>query len=244
MVVSSPLHSTGEDKGRAKEGASGSHPGVPATKRERKTMDIHSCQLSLQEIAEGFNPSPPRDESKVHVSDLRDALLEILGRQKREAEVPDWVKNLGSFGLIWEQVLVDTAREIARQRGLWFRKGTLIYEVDGVVGSLDGLAIQPHILTPVAVWECKTRWKAEELPTDNEKYMIQAKAYCWMAGVSQCWFPMLNIATRPPNMIQWLHVVDFSAQELMENWQSLLKMKPMTEKRKLQESALGEEKRW
>jgi hypothetical protein len=205
-------------------------------------MEIQSTQLDMENVAEAFNPSFPRNESKVHVSELRDALLETLGLRKGdEDELPKWVKNLGSFGLIWEKVLWDVAQCEAIERDLHFSRGNsssgpIILETDGVIGSLDGIIYtEPGPVSesrPVAVWECKTRWKAQELPTENDKYMIQAKAYCWMAGVTQCWFPVLNMGGRPPDMTQWLHIIDFSAQELMENWQSLLRMKPMVEKRK------------
>jgi len=198
-------------------------------------MNIESVQLDLQNVADTFNPPAFRNESKIHVSDLRDALLETLGlRKEEEDDLPQWVKNLGSFGLIWEKVLWEVAQCEAIERGLVFDHGDsfhgpLVLEVDSVVGSLDGII---HNGPPVAVWECKTRWKDVELPTENERYMIQAKAYCWMAGVTQCWFPVLNIGGRPPDMTQWLHIIDFTAMELMENWQSLLRMKPMVERKK------------
>ena len=200
-------------------------------------MNIESVQIDLQQVTDFFNPPSPRDESRVHVSELRDALLETLGlRKDEEGELPQWVRNLGNFGLIWEKVLYDPTMNLARERGLWFTHETLenlpiVLTADGVLGSVDGL-ITTSGGTLVAVWECKTRWKAAELPTENDRYMIQAKAYCWMAGVTQCWFPVLNIGGRPPDMTQWLHVIDFTPQELLENWQSLMKMKPMVVKRK------------
>lgn len=207
-------------------------------------MEIQSTQLDLQVVADTFSPPHHRNESKVHVSELRDALLETLGKgqKKDEDELPQWVKNLGNFGIIWEKVLWDVAECEAIERGLTFRhQPAIVIEVDGIIGSLDGLLIKERYVNgsfnmvdtiPVAVWECKTRWKAQELPTENDKYMIQAKAYCWMVGVTQCWFPVLNLGGRPPDMTQWLHIVDFTAIELMENWKALLNMKPMVERRK------------
>lgn len=198
-------------------------------------MEIQSIQLDLQEIAADFHPPTDRDESKVHVTDLRDALLETLGLQKREEKLPQWVKNLGSFGTIWEKVIYSQIRSQVWSDAPPERhfQGALTLETDDVIGSLDGLITERYRGgKPLAVWENKTRWKAVELPTDNDKYMIQAKAYCWMAGCSQCWFSVLNISARPPNMVQWLHVIDFTAMELMENWQSLMHMKPMVERQK------------
>ena len=205
-------------------------------------MEIQSVELDLEEVAAAFDPPSDRDESKVHVSELRDALLETLGVQKPpESETPQWVKNLGSFGLIWEKVLWESMYNEAVSQDLHFKKGTIVLEQDGIIGSLDGLLYpraqinRPDSQKPTAVWENKTRWHHDEIPIDNEKYMIQAKAYCWMAGVRQCWFPVLNISSRPPNMRQWLHIIEFTAQELMDNWKSLLLMKPMMEKRKFGE---------
>jgi hypothetical protein len=195
-------------------------------------VDIQSTELDLQQVASLFDSPADRDESKVHVSELRDALLETLGIQKpREEELPQWVRNLGSFGLIWEKVLETAIHHEASDRNLRFKRGTFTYEVDGVLGSLDGLITNKEG-KPVAVEENKTRWKAEELPTDNDKFMIQGKAYCWMAGVTTCWFPVLNIASRPPNLRQWLHIIEFTPMELAENWKSLMAMKPMVERRK------------
>ena len=198
-------------------------------------MKIQSTQLSMGEVAETFHPSDPRDESKIHISDLRDTLLETLGLQRgKEKVIPQWVKNLGSFGLVWEKVVHGTIQEQAWNGGppgMTFQGATIV-EVDGIIGTLDGLILQEPNGRPAAVWENKTRWRAEELPTDNERYMIQAKAYCWMVGVTQCWFSVLNISARPPNMVQWLHIIDFTPQELMENWRSLLQMREIVERRK------------
>lgn len=198
-------------------------------------MKIQSTQLSMEEVAETFHPSDPRDESKIHISDLRDTLLETLGLQRgKEKVIPQWVKNLGSFGLVWEKVVHGTIQEQAWNGGppgMTFQGATIV-EVDGIIGTLDGLILQEPNGQPAAVWENKTRWRAEELPTDNERYMIQAKAYCWMVGVTQCWFSVLNISARPPNMVQWLHIIDFTPQELMENWRSLLQMREIVERRK------------
>lgn len=201
-------------------------------------MKIQSIELDLAEVASDFDPPSERDETKIHMSECRDALLETLKIQSArnaEEELPQWVKNLGSFGLIWERVLQTTMIKKAHEQDLLFRPGTISLEMDGIIGSLDGLLYPMKGKGPSAVWENKTRWHHDEIPIDNDKYMIQAKAYCWMAGVTQVWFPVLNIASRPPDMRQWLHIIEFSVQELMENWKSLLAVKPMAEKKKFGE---------
>jgi len=93
-------------------------------------------------------------------------------------------------------------------------------EVDGIIGSLDGVLTSPAGVE--AVVECKSRHSSPGDPTENWRYMAQVQAYLYMSVCTVVWMPILYLPRRgAPNAELRLHIIEFEPRELVENWMML-----------------------
>jgi hypothetical protein len=172
-----------------------------------------------------LDPKQNRDETRPHVSDLISKVL----RENREPfdDLPEQVHNMMAMGRIWEAVVrLDVARA-ALDEGILVG-GARVLEVDGIIGSLDGVLLeyQGHGEdVPVGLIEMKLKFSKAADPTENKRYMYQVKAYCWMLGVEYAWMPILALSARPPNAEYYIYKIGFSKLELEENWKMLVNMR-------------------
>ena len=133
------------------------------------------------EVHPGFGKSGlPRSvgDRVVHVTEVLDKLDEVSGGGKKYSERGFDLQMCGELGFCWE----DALEGAYAGRYKWERPGEVWK--DGIVGSPDGL--EPG----VRVHEIKLRWKSLrnfDLKSE-EKILMQAKSYCVMTGVRECWF--------------------------------------------------------
>jgi len=181
---------------------------------------ISSTELSMSEAADLLDPPAERDESKAHVSHLVNEAVRIIGNGKAyDGEPTQWGWNIMALGRIVESVVRPIVQREAESRG-WRFSPQVVCEVDGIVGSLDGLLVSDAGVE--AVVEVKSRHSSPSDPRDNWRYMAQVQAYCRMAFTQVAWMPILYLPRRgPPNAELHLHVIQFEVQELVENWEML-----------------------
>ena len=181
---------------------------------------ISSTELSMSEAADLVDPPLERDETKDHVSALVNEAVRLTGHGKPyDGEPTEWGWNIMALGRIVESVVRPIVQREAERRG-WQFTSQVVSEVDGIVGSLDGLLVSPN--RTEAVVEVKSRHSSPSDPTENWRYMAQVQAYCMMALTTKAWMPILYLPRRgPPNAELHLYVVEFEPWELAENWQML-----------------------
>jgi len=67
-------------------------------------------------------------------------------------------------------------------------------EVDGVIGSPDGVGPFEDDPTDIAVYENKATWKSSRtLPESNWLWMEQIKSYCYMLGLKKVVMPIVYL---------------------------------------------------
>ena len=164
----------------------------------------------IEGLADLLAPSNPRDETKPHVSSL---IAKILG--DKDNDRPQNVINIMSLGRIWEEAVMRPAVEA---ECVIFTPNVSI-ERDGIIGTLDGVA---HTDTDSYVWECKTRWTRYHAPEEHPRWLYQVKAYCYMMRMNKAWLTVLHLSTRPPNAESYWHELEFTDQQLAENWQMIV----------------------
>jgi len=181
---------------------------------------ISSVELSMSEAADLLDPPVERDDTKHHVSHLVNEAVRIIGNGKAyDGEPTQWGWNIMALGRIAEAVVRPIVQREADKRG-WRFTPQVVSEVDGIVGSLDGLLVSDAGVE--AVVEVKSRHSSPSDPRDNWRYMAQVQAYCRMAFTQVAWMPILYLPRRgPPNAELHLHVIQFEVQELVENWEML-----------------------
>lgn len=165
---------------------------------------------TIEGVADRLAPSSPRDNTKAHVSELISKVLE----ETYDEERPQWANNIMSFGRIWEEAVM---RPILEQEAEVFAPNVTL-ERDGIIGTMDGIC---YTNNESFVWECKTRFRPLHPPRDYDRWMFQVKAYCHMARTNKAWLTVLHVSARPPNTELVWHELEFSDQELEDNWTML-----------------------
>ena len=119
-------------------------------------------------------------------------------------------------GYLWEVALSRAFGEKAADR-----PGEIT--LDGIIGSPDGIKDEY-----VEEYKC-TAYSSKKSPVDMWQWLMQVKGYCKMAGKTKCIFRVLNLNGFERVYKPWELV--FTQWEIEENWNSLLAMKKVMEKR-------------
>jgi len=182
----------------------------------------------MSNLADLLDPPGLRDPSKPHVTDiLRE--IENLGKEVEPFDydaLPENVKNIMAMGRIWEYLVRgDVITEAVRMNLIPVMKKEL--EVDGIIGSTDGILLNPRTGLTETVVEIKARFSPSksDFPSGSTRYMRQCKAYCHMSGARKVWMPILYLSTKPPNAEYIVHRFGFTDLEVQENWQMILNMR-------------------
>ena len=180
------------------------------------------CKLltdQMQYAGSGVERSPG-----LHLSDVIREIGQELGMVPKDGENSGWDLPLaGEVGFLWEDVLGSV---------LGYRAGTRPGEVvvDGIAGSPDGIEWESTGKPILA--EYKATWKSVRNgdPSDNWKWMVQVKGYCYMISkaynlhCNRVRFRVLHINGdyKPPSpkYREWL--LTFTKRELQENWDMIL----------------------
>jgi hypothetical protein len=149
--------------------------------------------------------------STVYRSMEEDALI----AKKREA-TPDDLMWYAAGGFLWERVFAQAHREAVLS-------GTLVrpdeWSLDGICGSPDHIDIETW-----RIIELKCRWMSAQKFEQLEKHfwleIVQIKGYCKLIGATEAelWVFFVAGNWRPPVPMVGAKLLEFSQQEIDENW--------------------------
>lgn len=186
--------------------------------------------INLDVVADIVDPPRPRDHSITHVTELIGLAAKVSGQKTYDDGPPDErSRGIMAFGRIWEWLI----RYYMDTRYQEWGYTSIDYDVrltrDDITGSLDGLMVGPsesaiYSKEPL-ISEMKARFSRPADPRDHWRYITQIKTYCKMARTTKTVMPALHMNTRPPEAIFNLYWLDFSQQEIDENWQMMMNMK-------------------
>lgn len=152
----------------------------------------------------------PYRSKGLHLTDIIQDMLLVLGKDYKGPDNPLWAE----VGFVWEELL-----SMAWGSALGARPGEV--ELDGVVMSPDGLDRAHGILE-----EYKATWRSTntvKTPCDEWKWMTQVKAYCKALGVTTVRFRILYLMGdyRGSGPVYKEFFIEFTSQELDDNWNML-----------------------
>lgn len=182
--------------------------------------------LDLEKVADLVGGPIVRDSQGWHVTDL----IKAANRIAKGAKEPDYsqLEGLAAMGRIWERVAHDTVRSwVEGIGGVFLAAPRPAPILDGITGTLDGIAATPEW---TAVVEDKLKFGRVANPCEETRWMMQVKAYCKLIYVRRALFPVLAILHSPPRAIAKLHLIEFSQEEIDENWAMLLNTKRYLER--------------
>lgn len=123
------------------------------------------------------------DPHRPHLTPIIREIGQRTGLIKVHAADNGWDINFaGDIGFMWEDCLSLVMGD--RMSGV-ARVGEV--EMDGIVGSPDGIGPDPLGVHPAVLEEYKFTWKSSRnLPQSNWYWMMQVKCYCRMLGLTVC----------------------------------------------------------
>ena len=127
----------------------------------------------------------------------------------------------GDLGFTWERVL-----ELAYGDRLGTRIGEI--ELDGIVGSPDGVGPDPDDKSVLALDEYKLTWvSSNNNPSEVWKWMVQCKSYCRMLGLDTAIMHILYLMGnyRGSGPIYRVARIRYSQQDLVKNWMMIVNHK-------------------
>lgn len=160
--------------------------------------------------------TPPRSPG-IHVSDIIADIVRMVPSLAKTLDMEEETRNnMWALGLIWEDSIQKYTGWPQVQK-----------EVDGIVATCDQLV--PVTPKGPCVDECKLTWKTsrgvlEGKPyhdiRDSWRWMTQAKSYChvWNVRVARFWVCHVNGNYAPPQPQLIRYDLEFSDQEIAENW--------------------------
>lgn len=168
-----------------------------------------TIQTLVQQIYATTGPRSPG----LHLSNIIDDIEQLL--YPKEYDRKKNIKNdwFACVGFIWEQVL-----SLAFSWLLGHRPQEII--LDGIACSPDGINDELELVD-----EYKATWcSSKTQPQDIWRWMIQIKAYCYVAGYNIARFHVLYIMGdykfSGPKCMSFL--IEFTDDELISNWMMLV----------------------
>lgn len=134
----------------------------------------------------------------------------------------DWdMDATREVGFLWEDIL-----EYVLKDRLGARVGEV--ELDGIVGSPDGIGVDPSNLEVMVLEEYKATWRSSRKePMEDVSWMLQVKGYLKMLGlravVMHVLYIMGNYRGSGPQRKSWR--IQFTQEEIDETWALILKNK-------------------
>jgi len=170
--------------------------------------------MRVRELKEEFpwttEQTGKRSTGKPHVTGLI-RMMEVGIQETSGKELSDATRMQFEKGWLWEATLSMAFGEKAA-----YRPGEI--ELDGIVGSPDGMSIDDRGECFVEEYKC-TAYSSDKPITEHWRWMAQVKAYCKMVGATKCVFRVLHLSFVPVYKV-WELV--FSQRELDENWEALV----------------------
>ena len=128
---------------------------------------------------------------------------------------PGWDRDTTmEVGFLWEDVL-----DAAFKDRMAIRPGEV--ELDGVVGSPDGIGEDPEGVEHAVLEELKCTWRSSRRsPTEDWSWMVQIKSYCKMIGTTVTIMRVLYLMGDYKGSGPQYKVfrIEFTQDELDQNW--------------------------
>lgn len=154
-----------------------------------------------------------RGEGVVHLTDIIRAL------DQRDYSGVKWNMDVtADCGFIFERAL-----EQAYKSKLGIRVNEI--EVDGVIGSPDGIGEDPQGKVGFVDEEYKLTWKSCNSPIENNwYYMTQFKGYCWMLGTCVTVARVLYVVGdyKGSGPVYKVYRIEYTGKEIKKNWEYLM----------------------
>ncbi len=171
-------------------------------------------------------PSPARDRSRWHVSNLLTSAHLIAKGDIRYHEFEGHPSGIMSFGRIWEFAVDCYLTYYAAKRGGFFTSD-MESVAGGIIGSLDGVMWLPDL--GWLVCETKLRFTLNgDIPLGH---LQQIRAYCYLAGTDLVCYVSGHVSSTPPTAQATMRIIRLTKQSIEECWQGILNTKKYLESR-------------
>ena len=150
----------------------------------------------------------------LHLSDVIHDMDRELMRTER-GELDDATRLQFEKGWLWEEALSQAfAKKGAKRIGEILEDG-ITMTPDGVSFDGDDFVVEEYKCTALS---------ADKPPTDNWKWMMQAKGYCKALGAFKCIFRVLHHMDIMwhPGRAYGTFLLTFTQRELDENWEAVV----------------------
>lgn len=163
-------------------------------------------------------------EEGVHLGDVTHSLKSRSGLGYKGKGFQD-MNLTPEIGLLWERVLSLVMRDKYAMRPPQIQE-------DGIWMSPDGIGPDPEGKVPLVVEEYKATWKStRRSPAEDFSYMVQVKSYCRAldthVAIMRIFYIMGDYKGSGP--IYRVARLEFTRQELDQNWAMVLKEKERME---------------
>jgi hypothetical protein len=200
-------------------------------------MDIihreHIDLNRLDHLCAVGSPHPPledRDRSLWHVTNLLISGREIIKGEceyyEGDRRPRDVVTNgLMAMGNIWEALVDRYLDDYAHCLGGTYLSD-LVYEKDGISGSLDGFMVLPGVAYPLI---CESKWRftmSDDIPLDHQQQM---GAYCYLADTPLVCYISGHVCSNPPMISGLMRFLRLPRPRIEEIWRSILNTKHFLE---------------
>jgi hypothetical protein len=150
-----------------------------------------------------------------HLTDITRYVMDTIDPITTKFDNPQLTMEMG---FIWEDLLSLV---------LGNRLGKRISDVqrNGIYLNPDGLGADPLIRHSLAVEEYKCTWRSvNRLPTENIRWMMQVKAYCHALGIPVAVMHNLHVNGnyKGSGPLPVSYRIEFTNQELKDNWAVIL----------------------
>jgi hypothetical protein len=184
-------------------------------------MEIVEVDEDFKALGSGVPRTSAHDTGKIHLSDVAHFIDHKMKFTKFSQGAMKWDMNLAAeIGFSWEEVL-------SRALGDRYAARLGEVEVDGIVGSPDGLsANDPYRRSEIINEEYKATWRGvRQTPDENWYWMTQFKSYCYMLGVDTTLVRALHVNGdyKGSGPLYRVHRVQFTDRELRENWELIIR---------------------
>ena len=182
-------------------------------------MELIKLDVEFKPKGSGTNRTSAHETGMIHLSDIARYIEFKMKFGPAGTKAKFNLAVAGEVGFMWEDALslVWAERYAARIGEV---------EKDGIVGSPDGLSpYDPFERYPIVNEEYKATWRSSNKTPDKVwYYMTQFKSYCYMLDVNVTIAHILYLMGdyRGSGPQYECYRIEFSEQELIENWTMIL----------------------
>ena len=135
-------------------------------------------------------------------------------------QLPEGLLDMGN---LWEAATRPALVAHFQEKFNLMVTGPTQMERDGIVANADALAIGQGRVAGIV--ECKFRYSADTDPKKQDKWIRQVKGYCHIWGTDLVYFVVGNVRSRPPGSGARIYMIQFTENEIAENWQMLVNVR-------------------